>query len=712
MAIPYKKYLKRLKKKSRRKHVAQINEKYPGISVRIDPTEDEKKFNEILISGEVPTKRRPDGTIVLREITDDEGNKVADGSVDQLISVDMFTQNYDESEVDNIIENNLQELLPDEMTTEDKVKKFFIDYELLKEEIDGAGGDESHQHLVDTSERYVPKIDPIIPLPTPKSILGNGMFEDGEMPDLVSKALNHEVIDDPTEIRPSAKILRFFGSKPGHLFMHKKNDDVKLKRGGLYECNYLIYVSDDYDGTHGVEFTKWENLDPELTVMTPIGSLPFDNDKQIIKGKWVRRNFWVKLPHRGEPTDFSWKLAYPMGKRPKGVDPGEAIGSAIYKIKLHKQYGKPLPEDFHKHKRLGQLWREMEGGNVGAAGGGTFVGISEFFKKLSEEMNDREYRAKLMGTEIRQEMRPIEIKQPDGSVKLGAPTLQDVPEGKQEVGKTVHPLSLHDKDKWFELWFAIKDVSKKHHTKILEDIMDRFDKFTWHPTKTDQDLFNEPREMFQPNITSNEMPPNIQVVSQAAPPPNINIKQPEIGMKMDGVNIKQDGTQVDLPTTVGSSTGVSTAVDNTDNSTQGRSDDEIKGLISGELVRLGLTGGAPAPAPAKKASTPKKKDFGDKLKDFGKKIFRRPRVRLGRRRRRRRRRWSDIRLKTNIRYVTTLPNGVNVYDYNYIWSNKKHRGVMAQQLIEKYPEAVKKTFGFYSVDYDKLWINFEDLNYG
>ena len=51
MAIPYKKYLKRLKKKSRRKHVAQINEKYPGISVRIDPPEKEKKFNELLISG-------------------------------------------------------------------------------------------------------------------------------------------------------------------------------------------------------------------------------------------------------------------------------------------------------------------------------------------------------------------------------------------------------------------------------------------------------------------------------------------------------------------------------------------------------------------------------------------------------------------------------------------------------------------------------------
>ena len=83
--------------------------------------------------------------------------------------------------------------------------------------------------------------------------------------------------------------------------------------------------------------------------MTPIGSLPYDANKQIIKGRWVRRNFWVKLPHKGEPTDFTWKLAYPMGVRPKGVNPGDAIGSSVYKIKLLKNYVKPEKEDFYKH---------------------------------------------------------------------------------------------------------------------------------------------------------------------------------------------------------------------------------------------------------------------------------------------------------------------------------------------------------------------------
>ena len=698
MAIPYKKYLKRLKKKSRKKHIAQVNEKYPGISVKIDPTENERKFNELLISGEVPTKRRPDGTIVLREITDEEGNKVADDAIDQLVSVDMFKQNYDEVEVENIIKNDLQELLPDELTTDDKIKKFFIDYELLKDQIDAQGGDETHQHLVDTSERFIPKIIPVNELRTPKNILNNGTFEDGMMPDIVSKALNHEIIDDPTEIRPSAKILRFFGSQPGHLFVHKKNDDVKLKRGGLYECNYLIYISDDYDGTHGVEFTKWENLDPELTIMTPIGSLPYNSEKQILKGRWIRRSFWVKLPSRGEPTDFSWKVAYPMGKRPKGVNPGDAIGSSIYKLKLEKQYQKPTPEEFAKHKRLGMLWKEMADGNLGTEGGGQFDGLTKFFEKLADDMNDRFTRAKIMGTEIRKEL------------KKGK--MEHVPKGQEEVGKTVHPLSIHDRGTFFELWFSIKDVSKTHHTKILRTMMERFEKLTWHPSETKQDLWNEPHEVFDSNFNVGDMP-KVQVVTQAAPPPNINIKQPEIAMKMDGVNIKQDGTKVDLPVTVGSSTGVKTDVPvDATSTTTGMKDDAIKGLIQAELQRLGLgKAKTPPPPPPKPKSTPKppKKKGWDKVKSW----IRRPRVRLGRRgRRRRRRRWSDIRLKTNIMYLNTLPNGINVYEYNYIWSNKKHKGVMAQQLIDKYPEAVKKTFGFYSVDYDKIWINFEDLNYG
>ena len=73
-------------------------------------------------------------------------------------------------------------------------------------------------------------------------------------------------------------------------------------------------------------------------------------------------------------------------------------------------------------------------------------------------------------------------------------------------------------------------------------------------------------------------------------------------------------------------------------------------------------------------------------------------------------RWSDIRLKTNINYISTSKSGINVYEYNYIWSSKKYRGVMAQELLEKFPQAVGKRLGYYTVDYDRLDVNFEEVN--
>ena len=49
----------------------------------------------MLLHGEVPTTRREDGTVVLREITGEDGNKVADDSIDQLVPVDLFQQKYE-----------------------------------------------------------------------------------------------------------------------------------------------------------------------------------------------------------------------------------------------------------------------------------------------------------------------------------------------------------------------------------------------------------------------------------------------------------------------------------------------------------------------------------------------------------------------------------------------------------------------------------------
>jgi len=722
MPIPFKKYLKRKKRNAFRRSNRRIDPKYTNAGK--DLTKREQDINELLLHGEVPTTRREDGTVVLREITGEDGNKIADDSINQLIPVDIFRQNFDEIEVDNIIKNEMEELLPDTVGLEDKIKQFFLDYELLKNDIDAVGSDTSHQHLIDGSERFIPTPDPVKPIPVGKNILGNGIFEDGELPETTSKGLNHEVIDDPTEVRPTSKILRLWGTKPGHLIIHKKEGE-KLKRGGLYECSYLIYVSNDYDGTHGVEFTKWGNLDPDLTVMTPIGTLPYDSEKQIIKGKWLRRNFWVKIPHRGgEPTDFSWKVGYPMGRRPKGVNPGDAIGSSIYKIKLIKQYQKPSAEEFSKHKRLGMLWKEMSDGNTGQYGG-NFEGLSKFFDELQDEMNSNQYRAKIMDTKatrLEKTVRKIKKK-----TKI---TYDDVPlpEGEEEVGKVIHKISIHDMGKWFEIWFGLKDVSKVHHKKILEDIMERFNKLTWQPSDPPQEMFDEPREMFNPSAPIVEPNP-IQVVTQGSPPPTINIKQPEIGMKMDGVNVKQDGAKVDVPVGVGSSTGVSTNVAGTTvASAQGKTDEDIRALIALELMNAGVTANkakqdfrkdplgqigkslqGSIDAAAKRGNLGAKAIKG--VQKAGKKVSRWARRAFRfRRRRRRRRRRSDLRLKQNITLLGQSKSGLNIYEYNYLWSNKKYRGVMAQELLKVKPEAVSKSFGFYSVDYDMIDVKFERVN--
>ena len=57
-------------------------------------------------------------------------------------------------------------------------------------------------------------------------------------------------------------------------------------------------------------------------------------------------------------------------------------------------------------------------------------------------------------------------------------------------------------------------------------------------------------------------------------------------------------------------------------------------------------------------------------------------------------------------------SGLNIYEWNYIWSNKKYRGVMAQELLKTNPNAVFKSLGFYSVDYDMIDVNFKRITNG
>ena len=78
MAIPYKKYRKNLKlRRNKRRGQVRIDPRLVKLGHKVkrrDLTEEESKISELMVSGDVPTKRKEDGTVVLREVTDDEGN--------------------------------------------------------------------------------------------------------------------------------------------------------------------------------------------------------------------------------------------------------------------------------------------------------------------------------------------------------------------------------------------------------------------------------------------------------------------------------------------------------------------------------------------------------------------------------------------------------------------------------------------------------------
>lgn len=72
-------------------------------------------------------------------------------------------------------------------------------------------------------------------------------------------------------------------------------------------------------------------------------------------------------------------------------------------------------------------------------------------------------------------------------------------------------------------------------------------------------------------------------------------------------------------------------------------------------------------------------------------------------------RWSDINMKENIKAIGYLPNGLPVYEYEYksefkdIAGHGVHIGVMAQEVEERFPEAVVlQPNGFKAVNYGAL----------
>lgn len=66
---------------------------------------------------------------------------------------------------------------------------------------------------------------------------------------------------------------------------------------------------------------------------------------------------------------------------------------------------------------------------------------------------------------------------------------------------------------------------------------------------------------------------------------------------------------------------------------------------------------------------------------------------------------SDRRLKKDIKFIRTLPNGLNVYSYKYINDKGPYIGVMADEVEKLVPEALGPMIdGYKTVDYRKIGV--------
>jgi hypothetical protein len=64
---------------------------------------------------------------------------------------------------------------------------------------------------------------------------------------------------------------------------------------------------------------------------------------------------------------------------------------------------------------------------------------------------------------------------------------------------------------------------------------------------------------------------------------------------------------------------------------------------------------------------------------------------------------SDRRLKRNVERIGRTPNGkLNIYRFNYLWSDTPTVGYMADEVMHVYPEAVFEVGGFKVLDYSKI----------
>lgn len=72
---------------------------------------------------------------------------------------------------------------------------------------------------------------------------------------------------------------------------------------------------------------------------------------------------------------------------------------------------------------------------------------------------------------------------------------------------------------------------------------------------------------------------------------------------------------------------------------------------------------------------------------------------------------SDIRLKTDIRRVGTASNGLPLYQFRYKGGATNYEGVMAQDVLQRYPEAVARLpNGYLGVHYGKLGMEMKEVH--
>ena len=73
---------------------------------------------------------------------------------------------------------------------------------------------------------------------------------------------------------------------------------------------------------------------------------------------------------------------------------------------------------------------------------------------------------------------------------------------------------------------------------------------------------------------------------------------------------------------------------------------------------------------------------------------------------------SDQRLKRDITPIALTSNGIQLYSYQYLWSDEVYVGVMAQDLLSnpQWKDAViTSNTGYYKVDYSKLGLQMMTL---